>query len=145
MRPSRPCDCRCRGCQGVSKSVRLFSGQNVYGPWMRRQGDYLRATAELIQMKGGVNLVVRAYTKNEEARGDGVDIDSSRTITTATPGRKLQEWGATGVGVRELIRYQYSCNIVTTGGTIQFRMLKGCWFDTVGLSGEAVLPPAGGE
>ncbi len=129
----------------MSKSMQLFSGQIVYGPWMRRRGDYLRATTDVIRKKGGVNLVVRAFTKNEGTRGDGVDIDSSRTITVETTGRKLQEWGATGAGVRQLIRYQYACNVVTSAGWMKFRMLGGCWFDAMGLGGGVSLPPPGGE
>ncbi len=140
------CDCRCRGCQGTLKGVQLFSGTRVLGPWMRRRGDYVRATADVTNKKGDVNLVVRMFTKNSENRGDGIDVDSTRTITTEITGRKLQEWGTTGVGIRELVRYEYECNVVTTPGWVRFRMLGGCWFEAAGLGGGGVvLPPPEGE
>lgn len=126
------CNCRCRGCQGTSKGMQLFNGHSIYGPWMRRRGDYARMTADVIKVRGGVNLVVRLMTKNPEALGDGVEIDSARTITTEVTGRTMQEWGPSGIGIQMLVRFEYSCNVVTSPGWVRFRMLKGCWFDAAG-------------
>jgi len=131
-------DCGCGGEVYPFEAVLLPSGASVFGPWLEREADNLRATADLIA-KDGSNLTVRLYSKDQEDSGDGSEVSATRKITASTTGRKVQEWNpGAGAGLKELVRYKFQCSTVE-GGWVLFRMLGPIWFDTLvsGLSGSA--------
>ena len=95
----------------------------VYSPWMKRGGDYLRATAEYLEGTG--TLTVEVATKNNEDTGDG-SVIAGTSISLIEAGRTTEQWGE----LKELVRYK-----ITAGGTsgqwIILRMLEPVWFDAV--------------
>jgi hypothetical protein len=118
------------------QAVLLRAGTSVYSPWVPRGGDYLRATADLVA-RHGISLMVQLFTRNLSELGDGVEVDAATTITLPQPGRQTKEWNpATGVGLRELIRYKFTAGSGLLTGWVVFRMLSPVWFDAV-----AVIPP----
>lgn len=110
----------------------LNKGSAVYSPWMERGGDYVRVSAELIDLGGSGTLKVQVFTKNKEDAGNGSDVDASTFITIASAGRDTVEWGpGTGSGLKELVRYRISESNNASGDWIMFRMLTPVWFNAV--------------
>ena len=108
----------------------LPSGATVFSPWFERQGDFLRATADLAQLGSGAQLVVEVFTKNKEDTSDGTNADSGATtkITLTTATRGTTDWGPSlSPALKELVRYKYT---VTTNWVL-FRMLTPVWFNAV--------------
>jgi hypothetical protein len=120
---------------------------SVYSPWIDKQADNIRATVDVLAVIQ-TKLVIQLFTKSEHAAGSGIEVDSTRTITTSTVERRLQEWGsATDNGLRGLIRFQFTASVTLSSGVsnyIMFRMLKSVWFDTVGFD-PGTLPNPSGE
>lgn len=109
----------------------LMSGTSVYSPWFKRGGDGLRATLEVIAQAGGATLTVQVFTKKEEDTGDGVDANSSVSLTLNAAGRESDEWISTSsTGMNDLVRYKFTLGTATAGWTL-FRMLPPVWFDAV--------------
>jgi hypothetical protein len=80
----------------------------------------------------GMSITVRLYTKDSDDVGDGVEVDSTTTISTSTTGRRVSEWGpGTGIGIKELVRYKVVAVSTGLSPTVTLRMLDNCWFDTV--------------
>jgi hypothetical protein len=107
----------------------LFGTSIAFGPWMRRQGDYLRYTFELIQ-NNVATLNVTVWTKNTEDVGDGLQI--SGTVTgLAAPGRTTLEVpnGAISVGMKELVRFRFDLGAAPVDKWALFRVLPPVWFD----------------
>lgn len=67
--------------------------QMVYSPWFPRQGDYLLATVEVVQLTSAVTLETKVFTKNSEDTGDGTDVDAGTSISQSASGRADEEWG----------------------------------------------------
>ena len=123
--------------------VALRNGQTILSPWVERQADNLRAVIEVIARSSTQEMVVGLYTKDSSDPGDGVIVDSTTRLELNSSGRRLQEWGSTtGIGLKELVRYQF----VTAGGSdstfIAFRMLPPIWFDTIQPRSSGI--PSGG-
>ncbi len=126
------CCCSCVDAAGRFEAVLLRLGTSVYSPWMCRRGDFLRATLDLVKANSATSLGVRLYTKNETDTGNGIEVDSTLFINKNTPGRVTQEWGSnTGTGLKELVRYRFTCLGAPSGSWVIFRMLAAVWFDAV--------------
>lgn len=121
----------------------MFQGQllnfnsSVYTPWMSRRGDFLRATAELLDVSSTGTLTVEVFTKNSEDPGNGTDADTSKDISLSS-GNPLDttEWGphtgAAPQGLQELVRFKFTCG-GSSGDWVLFRMLPAVWFDAVSV------------
>jgi len=98
----------------------------VYSPWFPRQGDYLRATAEVVALSAtsGVTLVVKVFTKNKEDTGDGTAVTGSISLSAAERGD--QEF----TSLKELVRYEFDAQC-SASNWLLFRMLAPVWFDAV--------------
>lgn len=104
---------------------------SFYGPWMRRGGDNLRVTVDVVARVSS-QLTVRVFTKNTEDSGDGIDADAGTSIVTTATGRASAEW-TSGTTLQELVRYKYTVQSTGSGAGdwVLFRMLTPIWFDTV--------------
>jgi hypothetical protein len=106
----------------------LFSGASTFSPWMRRSGDSILFTADLLALHGG-RLDVRTWHKNSEDPGPGTAVGT--TIQLSAAGRQTRR----SSDLKELVRYRFTCTQV--GGSPQsydyvlFRMLAPVWLDTV--------------
>lgn len=77
-------------------------------------------------------MVVGLYTKNLSDPGDGIVVDSNIRLVVDSSGLRLQEWGSTtGVGLKELVRYQFVTASGADSSFVTFRMLPPIWFDTI--------------
>lgn len=140
------CNC-CRDAGGFV-AVLLRSDSTVFGPWIDREGDNLRATVDVVSLDH-TTLTIRLFSKREFAVGDGTEVDITRTITTAAVGRMLQEWGpTTGTGLKTLVRYQFTATQVQPNPSatprVIFRMLSPVWFDTLPTAA-VTLPSSSGQ
>ncbi len=82
----------------------LFNGDEVLGPWMARQGDYLRVTGDLIAKKNS-NLEIRVLHKNNDEEGNGTDANASIKVSISSAGaRDTEEW----TDLKELVRYKFT-------------------------------------
>ncbi|MBK8101708.1 MAG: hypothetical protein IPK26_31890 [Planctomycetes bacterium] len=113
-----------------ASSVILFS------PWFQRGGDYATFTAEAVALAGtGAKLTVRAFHKNAEDTGDGVDVNSATTIELTTATRTPATWPvqdtSTVKGFKQLVRYQFKLEATSGTAYATFRMLSPIWFDNV--------------
>jgi len=108
----------------------IFQSDELYSPWMNRQGDSIRATLDLIQSNGGT-LEVRVYTKSVEDAGDGLDADATTSISSSTVGRADDEWNAV---LKDLVRYRFKCTGAASGDYVLFRMLTPVWFNAIDAS-----------
>jgi len=106
------------------------TGIMVYSPWFPRQGDSLRATAELVQVNGGT-LKVEVFTKNTEDTGDGTNADAATNITLAATGRTTAEWISGTAALKELVRYRFKVTGALVSDWVLFRMLSPVWFNSV--------------
>lgn len=102
--------------------------------WSPRRADYVIATVELIAALTA-SVEVRLFTKNLDFTGNGTNVDVSTLITISSAGRAKAEWGPfTGIGIRELVRYQLKVNPTNppnANAFAVFRMLTPVWFDEV--------------
>jgi hypothetical protein len=105
------------------------TGIKVYSPWFPRQGDSLRATAEMVHVNGAT-LKVTVFTKNPEDTGDGTNADAGTTITLAAAGRSTAEWTSGTATLKELVRYRFEVTGTLVSDWVLFRMLAPVWFDT---------------
>lgn len=106
---------------------------DVYGPWMRRGGDNLRATIDVVA-KDAASLSISLLTKNSEDTGDGTDADSTVTLSGSSLGRTPAEWRSSATkGPKELIRYRFRVS-GAAGKWILFRMLPIVWWDSAGTT-----------
>jgi len=125
----------CNKCSPPEKqyqAVLIHNGTEVFSPWIERKGDYLRATLDVVHGNTGTALEVRLYSKNKDDSGDGSEVDASTYVSTAATGRITVEWGSdTGTGLKELVRYWFSCGGSPGATWIVFRMLSPVWFDAV--------------
>ena len=103
----------------------LMGGNVVYGPWMARGGDNVRATLEQAA-NATANITVKLYTKKHDDAGDGTPI-ASPTIVGSGAGRTTGEW--TGV-LNDLVRYQFTAS-GSGSNYVLFRMLPLVWFDAI--------------
>ena len=129
-------------CCPCSDTVRRFvavllRGVNtvVNSPWIDRQGEYLRATADLVS-NASLGLEVHLFTKNKDETGNGVEVDSGTTVSLSAPGRQTTEWSSqTGIGLKELVRYRFRTFSTTTPPSpkawVVLRMLAPVWFCAV--------------
>jgi len=106
------------------------TGIMVYSPWFPKQGDSLRATAELVQVNGAT-LKVEAFSKNTEDTGDGTNADAATNITLAATGRTTAEWTSGTATLKELVRYRFKVTGTVVSDWVLFRMLAPVWFDSV--------------
>jgi len=106
------------------------TGIKVYSPWFPRQGDSLRATAELVHVNGAT-LKVTVFSKNTEDTGDGTNADAGTTITLAAAGRTTAEWTSGTATLKELVRYRFEVTGTLVSDWVLFRMLAPVWFDSV--------------
>lgn len=104
----------------------------IYSPWFPRQGDYLRATAEIVAISGtNANLEIEVFTKKSEDTTNGIDADTGTSISANGAGRGTAEWGPAGSnGISELVRYRFTAS-GNPGSWVLFRMLPPVWFDAV--------------
>jgi hypothetical protein len=103
----------------------LFHNVAVYGPWMRRQGDGIRAIGELIAQNTG-DVDVTVLTKATDESGDGTAV--SGTLSLDTVGTvQSQEF----TGLKDLVRYKFTATGTTAAHYALFRMLEPIWFDSV--------------
>ena len=113
----------------------IKSSTAVYSPWMPRQGDYIRATVDLIARKGTTgSLKVQLFTKNHEDPGNGTDVDSTTPteISAGSVGQSSATWTpTTGIGLEELVRYRFETDSLGTDEWVVFRMLAPVWWDAV--------------
>jgi len=96
----------------------------VYSPWFERQGDYLRATVEVVAMAGSTGVTVTVLTKNKEDTGDGTAVSGS--IAQSSAGRGTTEFTT----LKELVRFKFDPGTTSTSWVL-FRMLPAVWFDAV--------------
>jgi len=110
------------------KAQLLEAGSNVYSPWMKRTGDYVRVHAELVDLESSASLTIKLFTKNLEDTTNGAEVDSSTSIELTAAGIDSAEWGpSTGIGLKELVRYKFE----PSTGWVLFRVLKPIWFNAV--------------
>lgn len=106
----------------------------IYSPWFPRQGDYLRATVEVLGISSAnCTLQTTVYSKNSEDTSDGVVVNAGTVITQTATGRTTEEWNpATGTGLKQLVRYRYK--VSQSGSALEwvlYRVLVPVWFDAV--------------
>lgn len=114
--------------------AQLLNGRSdpVFSPWFQRRSDYVRLTADLVDLVSGASLEVRLYTKSRQQAGSGTEVDSGTRITLSSSGRSTAEWGPrTGSGLKELVRYRFENTTTTPTAWLIFRMLNASWFDAV--------------
>lgn len=105
----------------------LFTGDEVYSPWMARGGDNVIITVDLISRTGSAALTISLFDKNSETPGDG-GVVSGGNLTSGGPGtREDKEYN----GVLEMVRYKIVAG--GSGDRILFRMLSPVWFDDVAV------------
>lgn len=106
----------------------LFKDNIFYSPWMKRQGDNIRVTAEALAIGGHARIYVRVYHKNTDEVGPGAEASgTNQEIQLLAVGRDTDEW----MGVKELVRYRFQgIGSVATDYTV-FRMLNVVWFNDV--------------
>lgn len=102
----------------------LFQGNNVYSPWMPRQGDGIRITVDLVK-NNATNLIVDLFEKDASATGDGA-ANGDAPITANSVARFTGEFSP----VKELVRYKFSVT-GSAGQSVLFRMLAPVWWDEV--------------
>jgi len=106
----------------------LFEGDSVYSPWMKRGGNNIRVTVDLISNTAGTEVQVELYHKKSEDAGDGSPVDAN-VLTTSTVGQSVQAWS----GLEDMVRYKITSD--KSGGSssdfVLFRMLSPIWFETV--------------
>lgn len=115
----------------------LFNDDEVYSPWMPRQGDNMIITVELITNNSS-SVTIEVYQKNSEQTGEGFAFpneddgggtpDPAQTVTESTAGNRES---GTYTGVMELVRYKIIGGGSSAGDRILFRMLPIVWFDDV--------------
>lgn len=126
------CCNRCSSPDEQFRAVVIHDGTEVFSPWTERQGDYLRATLDVIRGNLGTALEVRLFSKNKNETGDGSEVDASTFISATAIGRTTIEWGSdTGTGLKELVRYWFSCGGSVGATWMVFRMLSPVWFDAI--------------
>ena len=105
------------------------SGPTIYSPWFARQGDYLKATAQIVSKSstvGGDQFLVEVMTKNREDAGNGtavtgsIPIDGNDTELTVS-----NTWGPSVL--KELVRFRFT--VSSSSEWWVFRMLDNVWFD----------------
>ena len=106
----------------------------IYSGWSSRQGDYMRATVEVVGISSAnCTLQTTLYSKDSEETTDGAVVDAAVVITQTATGRSTEEWGpSTGTGLNELVRYRFK--VTQSGGALEwvlFRVLPPVWFDAV--------------
>lgn len=107
----------------------------VYSPWFSRQGDYMRATVEVINATTNCTLVTTLFSKDSEDPSNGAEVSAGQAISQTGPaaGLTTTEWRpSTGTGINELVRYRFT--VTQTGVAsewILFRGLPPVWFDAV--------------
>lgn len=107
----------------------LYKGSSVsvYSPWMRRGGDSLIATVDVIAITSTTTLTVTVFTKENEAEGSGTVVTGSTAATAA--GRSDGAFNGT---LKDLVRYKFSATEEEeSDDPALFRMLDPVWFDDV--------------
>lgn len=102
----------------------LMGGNSVYGPWMARGGDNLRAVLEQAA-NATSNITVTLYTKKHDDAGNGTSV--AGTLVGSGVGRVTAEW--TGL-VNDLVRYQFTAS-GSGSNYVLFRMLPLIWYDSI--------------
>jgi len=105
----------------------LFTGNQVYSPWMRRGGDNVIIALDLIA-RAGTTLEVSLYTKNTEDTGDGVLVGGGALISASAVGQT--PYNQVGE-LLELVRYRFKVAGTNVYDYVLFRMLPPNWYDTV--------------
>lgn len=129
-------ECATAACRATGEIILLRPNTTIYSAWTIRRSDNMIGTVDVFSLSSA-NLTIKAITKNWKLSGNGLEVDASTriTLTGPTSGRFVTEWGPqTGIGLRELVRFQFACTPVspTTGAPFAiFRMLDLVWFDTV--------------
>ena len=107
----------------------LFNGDVVWSPWMKRGGNNIRVTVDLIANTTGTEVQIELFDKKSEDAGDGNPVDASNVIKTSTVGQSVGAWS----GLEDLVRYKISAD--KAGGSdsdyVLFRMLTPVWFESV--------------
>lgn len=131
-----------RGKRSPYRAMLLEPGTEAFSPWFERQGDYVRATVDIVALGAEGSLVVSLITKNRKDTGNGIEVDAEAVLSASVPGRSGREWGpSTGYGLMELVRYKFSTGEQRDDAWILFRMLFPVWFDAVNAQGPFGPPP----
>jgi hypothetical protein len=114
----------------VFEAQYLFEGDEVFSPWMERDGNALLFTADLVDtLKARLN--VKTYHKNKEESGPGTAVGGE--IQIAAAGRSTRK----STGLKELVRYHMKCTSTEVTPVryeyVLFRMLGPVWFDDVAV------------
>lgn len=106
----------------------LFSGDAVYSPWMQRSADYTRVTLEAIELSAQTVGAVQLFHKNTEDVGPGtaVSTDLVRALSVGITSGYYE-------GLKELVRYRFSCLGPSTDDYMLFRMHSPVWFNAVAV------------
>lgn len=103
----------------------LFDGESFYSPWTPRRGDNLRHSAELLAQLNGSQVLIQVYHKNTEDTGPGTATSGDLNLTTLGTGT------AESTGLKELVRFRFTCTGTRFGDYVVFRTLAPVWFDDV--------------
>lgn len=126
-----PCECDCEP-HGSYPAQTLEVESQIFSPWFPRQGDNLRATADILELGSNTVVSVRLFTKKHDSSGDGKNVDPTVVLRGNSTGRFVAEWGPWTIrGLQSLVRYQMT--VETTGGRqpATFRILHPIWFDSI--------------
>lgn len=106
----------------------LFFEDTVYSPWMKRGGNNIRVTVDLIANTTSAEVQIELLHKKSEDAGDGSPVDAN-VLKTDTVGQTVHAWS----GLEDLVRYRIKCD-KTSGSSsdyVLFRMLTPVWFESV--------------
>ena len=102
----------------------LPAGVSVLSPWFPRQGDFLKATVDLVSRTGSGEITVEVATKKKEDPGSGTVVAGQ--LVSSGIGQDSKQWGPDVL--EDLVRYKFTAPI---GNWVLFRMLAPVWFDAV--------------
>lgn len=106
----------------------LHAKNGEYTPWVKRQGDFVKVTVEVVQLSAGNTKGVHffPYTKSEETPGDGSIPASQVRITANSVGIHEAVWS----GINEVFRLRIIGDQDAPDFTL-YRIVDMTWWDAV--------------